>query len=166
MWQECRSTRVPRPFARAWKRFWNEPRSTWIVFTFSASMSAPSLCSALAIADSSSFLISAAPAFGEKVRMLIAWSTFLPRTRSATRRPFCAERWAPRKDALVSISAPYFFAGAAGAAAAGAGRRGLGRRRRFRGALAGCRVALENARQRELAELVPDHVFGDVHGNV
>ena len=31
------------------------------------------------------------------------------------------------------------------------------------GALAGRRVALEDARQRELAELVPDHVLGDVH---
>src|SRR4051812_23710473 len=50
--------------------------------------------------------------------MLIAWSTFLPRIRSATSRPFWAERRAPRRLALVSI---YFFpAGAAGAAAAGA----------------------------------------------
>ena len=30
MWHECLSTRLPRPLARAWKRFWNAPRSTVI----------------------------------------------------------------------------------------------------------------------------------------
>ena len=44
---------------------------------------------------------------GEKARMLIAWSTFLPRTRSATSRPFWADRCAPRKLAFVSMNAPY-----------------------------------------------------------
>ena len=43
-----------------------------MIFTLSASMSAPSLCSALAIADSSSLRMSAAPFFGVKARMLIA----------------------------------------------------------------------------------------------
>src|SRR5213075_3113120 len=64
MWHVCFSTRLPRPLARAAKRLRNMPRSTNTVFTFSASMSAPSLCSALAIADSSSFFMIPAPFFG------------------------------------------------------------------------------------------------------
>src|SRR5229473_273859 len=53
--------------------------------------------------------------------MCSASSTFLPRTRSATRRTFCGEAFR------------YFS------------------------------VAFERARQRELAELVADHVLRDVH---
>src|SRR3954447_25488245 len=53
--------------------------------------------------------------------MLMAWSTGLPRIISATRRPFCAERRAPRRLALVSI---YFFPAGAGAAAGGAAAAG------------------------------------------
>src|SRR4029078_3268935 len=64
MWHVCLSTRLPRPLARAWKRFRNMPRSTYTLFTFSVSMSAPSLCSAFAIADSSSFFMMPAPFFG------------------------------------------------------------------------------------------------------
>src|SRR5205085_721246 len=64
MWHVCLSTRLPRPLARAWKRFRNMPRSTNTRFTFSVSMSAPSLCSALATADSSTFFMMSAPFFG------------------------------------------------------------------------------------------------------
>jgi hypothetical protein len=71
------------------------PRSTSTLFTFSSSMSAPSLCSALAIADSSTFLIRRAPFFGVKARTLSAFSTGRPRIMSATSRPFCAESRTP-----------------------------------------------------------------------
>src|SRR5438105_3072453 len=49
--------RLPRPFARAVKRLSEVPLSTKIVLTLSSSMSAPSLCSALAMADSTTFFI-------------------------------------------------------------------------------------------------------------
>ena len=55
-------------------------------------MSAPSLCSAFAIADSSAFLMMPAAFFCVKFRMSIAWATFLPRTRSATSRPLSARQ--------------------------------------------------------------------------
>ena len=47
---------------------------------------------------------------GVNVRMLIAWSTFLPRIMSATSRPLSAERRTPRTIERVSIVIPYFFA--------------------------------------------------------
>src|SRR3569832_369560 len=59
--------------------------------TFSSSTSAPSLCSALAIADSSTFLNSSAAFLLLNASRLSARSTGSPRTWSATRRPFCAE---------------------------------------------------------------------------
>jgi len=60
-------------------------------------------------------------------------------------RPFCADRRTPRTDAVVSIVNSYFFAGADVFLSA---------------------HGLEGARQRELAELVPDHLLGDVHRHV
>ena len=66
-------------------------------------MSAPSLCSALAIALSSAFLMMPAAFFGVNVRMFSASSTFLPRTRSATSRPLSADRRTPRTLARVSM---------------------------------------------------------------
>src|SRR3982750_2301733 len=110
-------------------------------------MSAPSLCSALAIADSSAFLMIPAARFWVKSRMLIAWSTFLPRTRSATSRPLSAERRTPRTIDFVSIVAM------------------LTPSSLLHGLLVG-RVALEGAREREFAELVADHLVGDVDRNV
>src|SRR3954466_14107077 len=107
-------------------------------------MSAPSLCSALAIADSSAFLMIPAAFFCVKLRMLIAWSTFLPRTRSATSRPLSAERRTPRTIERVSIvMCPLLL----------------------RGLLVG-RVALERARERKFTELVADHLVGDVDRHV
>src|SRR5882672_10620038 len=97
-----------------------------MVFTFNSSTSAPSLCSALAIADSSTFLMICAPFFGLKASRLSAFSTGRPRIWSATSRPFWAESRTPYSVARVCMLSPYFFsppaagAGAAGAAPAGA----------------------------------------------
>src|SRR5262245_51718121 len=109
-------------------------------------MSAPSLCSALAIADSRAFLMMPAAFFCVNVRMFSALSTGLPRTRSATRRPFCADNRAPRIDAVVSIVDSLLL------------HRGSG--------FAVRSVPLENARHREFAQLVPHHLLGDIHRHV
>src|SRR5690349_19966968 len=110
-------------------------------------MSAPSLCSAFAIADSSSFFTMRAPFFGENAITFNARSTGMRRIKSATRRPFCADRRTPLSVAVVSIMSA------------------LAPRRVSRDILVG-RVALERACQRESDELLPDHVLGHVHGNV
>src|SRR5258708_6259317 len=112
-------------------------------------MSAPSLCSALAIADSSTRLMIFAPFLGLKASTSSALPTGSPRIWSATRRPFWAERRTPRRIALVCMI-----------------RSLLPRGRRRRNDLLGGRMRLERSRQRELAQLVPDHVFRDVHRNV
>src|SRR5258708_3801606 len=106
-------------------------------------MSAPSLCSALAMADSSTFLMITAAFFCVNVRMLRAWSTFLPRIRSATRRPLSTDRRTPRRTARVSDM--------------------------FYSLLLGFfvrRVTLEGTGQREFAELVADHLVSHIHGHV
>src|SRR3954470_9648213 len=115
-----------------------------MVFTFSSSMSAPSLCSALAMADSRTFLTIPAAFFCVKFRMFRAWSTFLPRIRSATRRPLSTERRTPRRTARVSdmvftLLLHDFFVG---------------------------RMALEGARQGEFAQLVAHHLVGDIDRHV
>src|SRR5918994_1472005 len=74
-----------------------------MLVTRNSSISAPSLCSAFAIADSIAFLISPAAFFCVNDKMFSALSTGLPRTRSATSLPFCADRRTPRTDAVVSI---------------------------------------------------------------
>src|SRR5258705_12428775 len=74
-----------------------------MVLTFNSSTSAPSLCSALAIADSSTFLMMSAPFFGLKASRLSAFSTGSPRTWSATSRPFWAESRTPYSVARVSM---------------------------------------------------------------
>src|SRR5690606_12704690 len=51
MWLVRFRMRVPRPLARAMKRFSIGPSSTMMVLTFSSSTSAPWLFSALAMAD-------------------------------------------------------------------------------------------------------------------
>src|SRR5271169_5727875 len=112
-------------------------------------MSAPSLCSALAIADSSTRLMILAPFFGLKASTLSALSTGRPRIWSATSRPFWADRRTPRRIALVSMPTSLF-------------PRPARRRNHFLVR----RVSLERACQREFAELVSDHVFRDVHRNM
>src|SRR5512132_3885712 len=101
-------------------------------------MSAPSLCSALAIADSSTRLMIFAPFFGLKASTSSALPTGSPRTWSATSRPFWADRRTPRSVAVVSIIDSLLPL----------------RRRRGRHDLLVGRVALEGARQCEFAELV------------
>src|SRR3974390_3505562 len=136
--------RLARPLARAAKRFSVAPCSTRIDFTLSSSMSAPSLCSAFAIADSSAFLMMPAARLLVKLRMLSAWSTFLPRTRAATSRPLSAERRTPRTTERVSMFVPSLLLD------------GLLVRR----------VALEGPGHGELAELVADHLLGHVDRHV
>src|SRR5687768_1857192 len=110
--------------------------------TFSSSMSAPSLCSALAIADSTTFLMMSAPFFEQKVRMLNALSTFLPRTRSATRRAFCGDRCTPLSIADTCIVMLLLLSLLVGG------------------------MTLERTGQCEFAELVANHVFRNQHRNM
>src|SRR6195952_6164729 len=105
-------------------------------------MSAPSLCSAFAMADSRAFLMMPAAFFWVNSSVFSARPTFLPRIRSATRRPLSADSRTPRTIALVSIVSSLAL-----------------------GLLVG-RVTLEGPRQREFAELVADHLVGHVHGDV
>src|SRR6187431_2721394 len=108
-------------------------------------MSAPSLCSALATAESTAFLMMPAAFFCVNCRMFSAWSTFLPRIMSATSRPLSADRRTPRTMALVSIAICM---------------RSLPLGLLVRG------VSLEQAGQCEFAELVADHLVGHVDGHV
>src|SRR5437899_548613 len=177
--------RLPRPFARAWKRLSDMACSTRMVFTFSSSTSAPSLCSALAIADSSTFLMMCAPFFGLKASRLRAFSTGSPRTWSATSRPFWAESRTPYSVARVSMGLLLLFAARSrGGSRRGGRRRGTRSSRRSRSSGGSMRsassrgrsslekllvrhaVALENASQSEFAQLVPHHVFRDVYRDV
>src|SRR6187397_592714 len=105
-------------------------------------MSAPSLCSALAIADSSTFLMILAPFFGLNDSTFRARSTGSPRIWSATSRPFCADSRTPFSTAMVSMSVSLLLRG----------RRGL----------AVGRVRLERAGQREFTQLVAHHVLGHI----
>src|SRR5258708_2058107 len=147
------------------KRFRLVPCSTWMVVTVNSSMSAPWLCSALAIADSSTLRMILAPFFGLKASRLSALSTGRPRTWSATKRPFWADSRTPRKTAevliVISPIALLLFCRCC--------RRRRCRRRsagRSRNDLLVPGVHLESAGQREFAELVPDHVLADIHQHV
>src|SRR2546427_562702 len=153
-----------------------------MVFTFNSSTSAPSLCSALAIADSSTFLMMCARFFGLKAGRLSAFSTGSPRIWSATSRPFWADSRTPWSVARVSMGLLLLLAARSrGGSRRGGRRRGSRRsrssggcvrsagprsRRGFQKLLVGHSVALEDARQRELPELVSHHVFRDVHRDV
>src|SRR5271170_7967867 len=110
--------------------------------TFSSSMSAPRLFSALAIADSSTLSTMRAPFFGMNLSVARALPTPLPRTASATRRHFCGEMRALRKRAVTCIA--------------------LLRRGHF----AIARVRLEQPRRGKFAELVTDHIFRHQHRDV
>src|SRR5688500_5415876 len=143
MWLVRFRIRVPRPLARAMKRFRVGPSSTMIVLTLSSSTSAPWLFSALAIADSTTLRIMWAAFLSENFSRLTARSADSPRTWSATRRAFCGEMRAVRRIAFASIVIPLL-----------AGR------------LLVAAVTLEGPRQREFAEFVADHVLVDQHRNV
>src|SRR5512133_1776268 len=109
--------------------------------TFSASMSALWLFSALAIADSSTLRTSSAAFFGVKRNVASALPTGLPRTMSATRRHFCGEM-----RAFLSLAATCMAL--------------------LRGRALVARVTPEGARRGEFAELVADHVLGHEHRDV
>src|SRR3546814_12969415 len=154
MWLVRLRMRVPRPLARAMKRFSVGPSSTMMVLTFSSSTSAPWLFSALAIADSTTLRIMWAAFLSENFSRLTARSADRPRTWSATTRAFCGEMRALRTIAFASfwldmvvLSLPRLLVAA---------------------------MTLECPGQRELAELVAHHVLVDqnrdmvlhvVHGN-
>src|SRR5450759_1534154 len=114
-----------------------------MVFTFSSSISAPSLCSALAMADSSTLRMITAAFFCVNCKMFRAWSTFLPRIRSATRRPLSNDKRTPRRVARVSMVTSLFlydfFVG---------------------------RMALESTGKRKLTQLVANHLIGDIDWHV
>src|SRR6185437_3386291 len=133
--------RAPRPLARAAKRLSTGAASTWMRDTFSSSMSAPWLCSALAPAAASTLRTSSAPFLGMYCSVASALPAGLPRTTSATRRHFCGEMRAWRSLDMTCMSA-----------------------RRLD--LAVARVRLEGARRGELAQLVADHVLRDEHRDV
>src|SRR2546428_10524823 len=130
--------------------------------TSSSASTPPSLVSALATAERSSFSRSLAFNFLVKRRMLSASSTFLPRMRSAISRTFCGEAFRYLRVAVASISSPLCLR-----------RRCCRRRWRSRRPPRSGRpdhllhflsaVTLEGASESELAEPVPDHVLGDVH---
>src|SRR5690606_18856122 len=98
--------RSARPLARGMMRLSERPSLTKTVLTFRSSTSAPSLCSALATADSSTFFMISAAFFELKARRLSASPTFFPRIWSATKRAFWAEIRAPDSLAATSI-VPY-----------------------------------------------------------
>src|SRR5258707_7227965 len=85
-------------------RFSRGPSFTKIFDTTSSSVSTlVSLFSALAAADRTSFSRSFAHVFLVKRRIESASLTFLPRTRSATRRTFCGEAFRYLSVAVASI---------------------------------------------------------------
>src|ERR1700722_6452778 len=145
MWLFRFTMRVPRPLARAAKRFSCGATSMSTRETLSSSMSTPWLCSALATAEANTLRTSSAPFFGMNFKAARARPTGSPRTTSATRRHFCAEMRAYLSLADTSIADT-----------------SLGRRRNFLVA----RVRLESARRRELAQLMAHHVLGHEHRNV
>src|SRR5690606_15393437 len=161
MWLVRLRMRVPRPLARAMKRFSSGPSSTVMVEIFSSSMSAPALFSALAIADSTSFLISAAAFLSENLSRLTARSAGRPRTWSATRRAFCGEMLAVRSTAVRLLTSAR-----ARLASSCLARVALSMVRSLPARLLVAAVTLEGPRQREFAELVANHVLVDQHRNM
>src|ERR1700733_16013293 len=138
MWLLRLMMRVPRPLARAAKRFNCGAASTSTRETLSSSISTPWLCSALATADASTLRTRCAPFLGMNFKTFKALPTGAPRTASATSRHFCGEMRAYLSFAETSMS---------------------GRRHDFLIA----RVGLERARGRKFTELVPYHVLRHEH---
>src|SRR6266542_938609 len=159
--------RYARPRARGRNRFRVGPSSTYASATKRVSAGSCWLCSALAIAESSTFLTGTAAARGVNWSTRRASSTWRPRMRSMTRRALNGETrtnracaltprfswaWAFSDISLVPLSS--LTTSAARAASANPGRPLLGA------------VDAEGPGRRELAELVADHRLGDVHGHV
>src|SRR5882724_7913368 len=137
--------RAPRPLARAIQRFMCGPSSTKMALTFNSSTSAPLLCSALAMADSSTLRTSLAPRLGLNSRTLRASPTLLPRIWSATRRAFCEAMRAYLCLAATCMCLSSLRFGLGGLARA---------------------VALEDAGGGELAQLMAHHVLAQQHRHV
>jgi len=85
----------PRPLARGMKRLSSHPARREMIFTFKFIDVRPSLCSAFAIADSSTLRMILAPLLGLKASKLSALSTGIPRIWSATSLPFWADSRTP-----------------------------------------------------------------------
>src|SRR5690606_7318768 len=109
--------------------------------TFNSSTSAPLLCSALAIAESSTFLIRCADFFALNCRICRASATDFPRTWSATSRAFCAATRTNLNLALPCMT------------------------RSLPGLLVGG-VTLERTGGGKFAKLVTNHVLADQHRHV
>src|SRR5690242_12688027 len=126
------------------------PSFTYASETNNASTSTSSfLCCALAMADCSTFSTVGAMRLLAARSVFNAAPAFCPRIRSTTRRAFCAETRIYLASALACMPVSLFFL------------------RRLPGLLGRGldRVALERPGGRELAQLVPHHVLGHVHGN-
>src|SRR5712691_7124539 len=95
---------VARPCARGTKRFHVVPPSTYVYFTYKASGFTFCVSAALAIAARKVLSRMRAAFFGVKRRIESAFSTCLPRMRSATRRAFCGEIRTLRVIALTSMT--------------------------------------------------------------
>src|SRR5947209_5523204 len=152
-------------------RFIVGPWSTNASDTFSRSRSAPRLFSAFAAAEATTLLTCFAARFGTNFRTASASSTYLPRTRSTTRRTFRGAIRTYRAIARASMSlcsryrvlgVRYWVLGI-GTERSVPNTQYLTPNTLFKGgtALRVAAVALEGARIGELAELVPDHVFRD-----
>src|SRR5690606_31476201 len=161
MWLVRLRMRVPRPFARAMKRFSSGPSSTVIVAVFSSSISAPALFSALAIADSTSFLIRPAAFLSENLSRLTARSAGMPRTWSATSRAFCGEMRAVRSTAVRVL-----IAVRSRRPALNFSRVALSIVRSLPARLLVATVTLEGPCDGKFAKLVADHVLVDQDRNV
>src|SRR6195952_1820224 len=144
--------RAPRPRARAWKRLRTSALPTKAWETTRSSTSKSWLFSALAMALSRHFLTSVEIRLRENCRSANAVSTFLPRIICATRLSFCGLTRSMRATALASFSG----------SARGVACLPISAPLRL---LVG-RVAREGAGRRELAELMPHHLLGNVHRDV
>src|SRR5205823_7317369 len=132
-----------RPIARGCTRFSEGPPSAMACTTRRSSrLRTWWLCSAFATAERSTFSIRRAAARGVNSSVARASPTDLPRIWSRTSRALRADTRTKRALACVIIASRL------------PGRRG--------GRLLGGAVGLERTRERELAELVPDHVLGHV----
>src|SRR5260221_1203738 len=147
MWQVRRKYWLAMPRDRKRSRFIVGPSSIRSCFTTSSSRFRLKLCSAFAAADLITFATSIAACLGENSRYASASPTFSPLTESATSRALRGVRFTYFATACTSIS---FLVS-------------LLERRAALGVVA---VAAEIAGGRELAQLVADHVLGDVDGHV
>ena len=86
MWASRCRIQNARPIARGWIRLSDGPPSITACTRRSSRFRTWWLCSALAMADRSTFSIWRAAICGEYCRIASASATVLPRTRSATRR--------------------------------------------------------------------------------